>query len=132
MINAKRVKKETRLAIYDAHGAAEDDKINSCYKSDYVIGKMLGTFLCGTIAYGIILAGLGFYNFEDLMLNIYNSSLAAMAFTFIVGYVVFMAVLLVLTFLIYSYRYNRSAERLEAYYDVLRDLAADYKAEEEL
>lgn len=131
MINAKRVKKETRLAIYETHGVAADDKINSYYRSDYVIGQMLGTFLCGTIAYFVILGVYGFCNFETMMLNIYNSSIAAMAFTFIVAYVVFMAVLMVLTFLIYTYRYSRASERLEAYYDVLRDLAADYKAEEE-
>lgn len=131
MINEKRVKKETRLAICEAHGVAADDKINSNYKSDYVIGAMLGTFLCGTLAFLVIMGVYAAYNFENVMLDIYNSSIAVMIFALITYYVVFIAVLLVLTFIIYTYRYNRAAERLEHYYDVLRELAADYKAEEE-
>lgn len=131
MINENRVMLEARLAIYEAHGAAADDKINSYYKSDYVTGRMLVTFLSGTLAFLLIAGIYAFYHFEDIMLRIYDASIASMVFTYFVYYVIFIAVLLVLTFLIFTYRYNRAGEHLEAFYGGLRDLTANYKREEE-
>lgn len=131
MINENRVIAETRLAIYEAHGAAADDRINSYYKSDYVTGKVLVSFLCGTIAFLLIAAVYAFYHFEDVMLQIYNSDIAAMIASIITNYCIFIAIILVLTFLIASYRYNRAGDRLEAYYDELYRLAANYKREGE-
>lgn len=131
MINEKRVIAETRLAIYEAHGAVADDRINSYYKSDYVTGKMLVTFLCATVAFMLLVGIYAFYHFEDVMLQIYNESIVALIMTIVADYAVFVAILLILTFLIYSWRYNRAGERLDAYYDMLRTLAMNYKREEE-
>lgn len=130
MINEKRVILETRLAVYESRSEA-DDKINSYYKSDYVTGHLLVTFLCATLAFLLIAGVYAFYHLQDVMLQIYNESIAAMIFTVIVYYVVFVAVLLVLTFLIYTWRYNKAGERLDAFYGGLRELAVNYKREEE-
>lgn len=131
MINRQRVRLETRMSVYEHKNGRADGRVNNYFRGDYIASQFLHTFVCTTIAFILLLAVLALYNFEQLMLTIYSMNLASVVVMVITAYLVFLAAFLVITFLVYSYRYKRARKRLGRYYKDLQQLAGSYQREED-
>ena len=131
MINESRVRLMTGLAVYEAREGNLDERIGSHFRGDYIGGQMLTSFVCATLAF--LLGGLAlcFYHFEELMLAIYSMDLTQVAVRFVVSYLLFLLAFLLITYFVYSYRYNRAKTRLEWYYRELKSLSGTYRREQE-
>lgn len=64
MINEGRVRRMARMAAYEQEDGVRDEKINAYFRGDYITKQILITFICATIAFVILFAGYGIYNFE--------------------------------------------------------------------
>lgn len=65
------------------------------------------------------------------MLAIYSMDLTQVAVRFVISYLLFLLAFLLITYFVYSYRYNRAKTRLEWYYRELKRLSGTYRREQE-
>ena len=110
MINEQRVSLMTRMEIYRKHNGRRDERISAYFMGDYLAKQVLLSVICASAAFLLIAAVYALYNFEDLMLSVYNFSLSGLA----------------------TGRYRRTHRRLERYYNALDRLSEYYEREEEL
>lgn len=127
MINENKVRLMTRLALYEKNQLKDDEKAENYFHGDYLSKQFLGTFVCGTIAFVIIFLTYGAYNFEQMMLDIYSMDVMGFVRNVLFIYLVFMAVLLSITGLVYSIRYRRASKGIHRYYLALKKLQSDYR-----
>ena len=130
MINESRVRLMTGLAVYESREGNLDERIGNHFRGDYIGGQMLTTFVFATVAYLLGTFAVCFYHFEKLMLAIYSMDLTQVVVRFVVSYLLFLLAFLLITYFVYSYRYNRARTRLEWYYRELHRLSGTYRKEE--
>lgn len=115
MINEKKVRLMTRMAIYESNEGKEDLEINTYSKKDYMSYHTITTVILVTIAY-IIIVGIGAFTFLDVILS-------HMSFTFILLFAIF-AVAIYLALVIsygvgaskhYEKKYEESRKRIKLF-----------------
>ena len=126
MINEGRVRRMARMAAYEQEDGVRDEKINAYFRGDYITKQILITFICATIAFVILFAGYGIYNFENLIVQIYSMNLQEMLAVVLLAYAAFL-----ITVLVYTSRYKRARRHLNAYYQDLHRLSVSYRKEKE-
>lgn len=131
MINEKRVYHMTQMARYEQNKARRDEHIGSYFRSDYISGRLLASFFCATLAYAIVLGLYCVYHFEEIMVTVYSEEVMRFVFRAAVYYLIFTAVYLLFTLLIYYRRYQHAVQDLKLYYVALRRLSEEYEEERE-
>ena len=129
MINEQRVSLMTRMEIYRKHNGRRDERISAYFMGDYLAKQVLLSVICASAAFLLIAAVYALYNFEDLMLSVYNFSLSG---RIAIAYALFLAAYIAVTVIVYTGRYRRTHRRLERYYNALDRLSEYYEREEEL
>ncbi len=132
MINEQRVSLMTRMEIYRKHKGRRDERISAYFMGDYLAKQVLLSVICASAAFLLIAAVYALYNFEDLMLSVYNFSLSGLAGRIAIAYALFLAAYIAVTVIVYTGRYRRTHRRLEHYYNALDRLSEYYEREEEL
>lgn len=131
MINEGRVRRMARMAAYEQENGVRDEKINAYFRGDYITKQILITFICATIAFAILFAGYGIYNFENLIVQIYSMNLQEMLAVILLYYAAFVGGMILITVLVYTSRYKRARRHLNAYYQDLHRLSVGYRREKE-
>lgn len=131
MINEGRVRRMARMAAYEQEDGVRDEKINAYFRGDYITKQILITFICATIAFVILFAGYGIYNFENLIVQIYSMNLQEMLAVVLLAYAAFVGGMILITVLVYTSRYKRTRRHLNAYYQDLHRLSVSYRKEKE-
>ena len=129
MLNENKVKVMTKMAMYESRQGAEDIKINSYYKRDYVSFKTLVSIIWMTIGYALIVV-LGVGLFIDEILERLTVDFLVMSVTCIVG----MYLALVLLYVIgagrfYKKKYSDARQRLKKFNHELTRLNRMYEKE---
>lgn len=132
MINEQRVSLMTRMEIYRKHKGRRDERISAYFMGDYLAKQVLLSVIFASAAFLLIAAVYALYNFEDLMLSVYNFSLSGLAGRIAIAYALFLAAYIAVTVIVYTGRYRRTHRRLERYYNALDRLSEYYEREEEL
>lgn len=126
MINEQRVILMTQLASYEQGEGRKYMKTGSYFRSDYIAAQMLKSLIFATIAFGILAGLYILYDFEDFMQNLYKIDLFAFAGNIVAYYVLMMAVYLVITYVIATWRYLKAKKGLQSYYHNLKKLNSLY------
>ncbi|MCR5655996.1 MAG: hypothetical protein K6G06_00915 [Butyrivibrio sp.] len=129
MLNEERVILMTRMAAYQQHEGKENNAINSYFRSDYVGFQVLKSVISATIVYLILVAAYVMYHFSEVLQDVYNTDLMATARKYLVYYILLVAVYSVISYIIYSIRYNRMRGNMRAYYSCLKKLGRMYEKE---
>ena len=116
MLNEERVILMTRMAAYQQHEGKENNAINSYFRSDYVGFQVLKSIISATIVYLILVAAYVMYHFSEVLQDVYNTDLMATARKYLIYYILLVAVYSVISYIIYSIRYNRMRGNMRAYY----------------
>ena len=124
MLNEERVILMTKLASYEQKKGKKNIRINSYFRSDYLIMQMLKTLLCTTIAYALIAGLYLLYHFEELTANLYQMDLIGFVKQIVMLYGVFLVVSCVITYIVYSYRYMKARKSLKEFMNNLKKLNA--------
>lgn len=124
MVNRERTRWMTKLALYENGQGRKELKITKYLPGDYVTGHLLWSFVCGTIAFVIVLALGALYNIEDFMLDIFSMDILRFARNILLSYIAFISIYLCICYTCISYRYGKYKRRVNKY---LRDVKELYR-----
>lgn len=122
MLDENKIIIMTRLAAYEKGAGKEYVRRGHFFRTDYISLQLIKSFICGTLAYLSIVVIIGFYNFELLMSDVYNTDLLEFAKKQGTNYCVLMAIYLVATYALALYRFNKAKRSLSAYNSYLNKL----------
>ena len=129
MLNEERIKLMTKMAAYEENEGKQFMAIGSYFRSDYMGKQVIHSVISATIAYLVVLGLYIYYHFESLMQDIYKLDLLGMGKQALFYYAIFVAGYAVITYIVYSVRYNRARKSLRKYYNHLKQLLAMYDLE---
>lgn len=130
MVNEERIKLMTRMAAYEKEEHKKNKTIVSFFKSDYISMQILKSIVYTTIAFAIMFGLYVLYDFEIFMKEIYQMDIFEFAKSVIIVYGIFMGIILVITYIVSLYQYNRALQSTKLYYANLKKLSQDYGEEE--
>ena len=130
MMNEERIKLMTRMAAYEKGEHKKNKKIVSFFKSDYISMQMLKSVIAATLSFGIMLGLYALYDFEVFMKEIYKMDLFDFAKSVIILYLIILGIVLVITYVVSIYKYNRALQSTKVYYANLKKLSQLYGAKE--
>lgn len=129
MLNEERVVLMTKMASYEAHEGRKCLAIGSYFRNDYIGWQVLKSIISATIAFVVVFAMYIFYDFEVFMTDIYKMDLLEFAKNVLFFYLGIVGVYALISYVVYTVRYNRASRSLRTYYMNLHKLTAMYKNE---
>ncbi len=126
MLNEERIILMTKLASYESGEGKKNTAVGSYFRSDYIGMQVVKSVISATIAFFILFALYVLYDFETFMLEVYKMDLFDFAKSILILYGVFVVGFAVLTYVLYTYRYNKVKKNLKNYYSNLKKLASMY------
>ena len=130
MVKEDRIKLMTRMAAYEKEEHKKNKTIVSFFRSDYISMQMLKSVVATTIAFAIMFGLYVLYDFEVFMKEIYQMDVFEFAKSVIIVYMIFMGIILVITYVISLYQYNRALQSTKLYYMNLKKMSRIYGEEE--
>lgn len=130
MVNEEKVKQLYKVALYEKKEEKLHKQTGKYYRSDYIGKELLKSIFTGSAAYLLILILFMVNKWEDFLKVINQVNILKEMLPVLFGYVGFMAIYLVLTYVIYQNRYENSRKHLDEYEDELRILNLMYESEE--
>lgn len=123
MLNEDKVIMMTKMAAYEKHAGRKNLNIVNYYRSDYIGFQMLKAFLAAVISFVAALAIYAFYNFEEIMSDIYTVDYVGIAKNLGVIFLVVVGIYMLLCYILYATRYSKAKKELKGFYANLRKLA---------
>lgn len=130
MLNVDRIKIMTKLSSYEERAGKSALTITKYFKKDYVILHMITTAVTTTLAFVLLLGMWMFYEFEYLVANIDKINLTTLGIRVLILYVLFLAVMLVISYFVYSGKYKKAKLSVMEYVEGLKELERFYQEEE--
>ncbi|MCM1127423.1 MAG: hypothetical protein NC429_13245 [Lachnospiraceae bacterium] len=127
MINEEKVILMTRMASYEEHEGKKDISITHYFRGDYIGFQVLKSVIAATISFFALFAVYLFYNFEELMQDIYQMDLLSFGKNVIVLYLCIVGAYGVISYVVFASRYSRARKSLKHYYDNLKKLSGMYE-----
>lgn len=127
MLNEERIRLMTRMAAYEENEGRHNMAIGNYFRSDYISLQMIKSILSATLTFAIVLGIFVFYHFETVLKEIYQIDLLETGRKLLLAYVIFTGIYTVISYLVYSYRYNRARKSLKKYYSYLQELSELYE-----
>lgn len=126
MINEEKVILMTKLASYESNEGKKNIAIVNYFRGDYIGFQVLKSVIAATISFFALFAVYAFYNFEELMQDIYKMDLLEYGKSIVILYLCAVGAYGVISYVLYSSRYSRAKKSLKHYYSNLRKLAGMY------
>ena len=130
MLSKKKIKIMFQLALYEKGKGKQDLKNVHYYKNDYVRLNILKSIICMSIGYIIILVMIAMYNLEYLIKNAVNLPYKSISLTAMGVYALLLALYILITVLIYSFRYDNSRKKVQRYFKYLKYLNKYYQGDD--
>lgn len=126
MLNFKKIRLMTKLAVYEKKDGKEDIYLSKYYKTDYVRFQVLKSIITTTIGYVLIIALIVFYNLEYLIKNAVTLDYKLLG-TYVLGfYIMTITVFGLGALIIYSMKYDASRMKLSRYFKLLKRMEKIY------
>lgn len=122
MVDKRRIRLMTKLAVYEQSDAKEDMKISGYYKKDYVGMKTVIGAIWATIGYVMAAVLLVLCAQEKLIENLSVQNLILLAGAVIVGYFVTLIVYCVCAGTFYGAKYTKAIQQIKKFYNHLSHL----------
>jgi len=132
MLNNKKIRLMTKLAIYEKEDGKEDIRLGRYYRLDYVRYQLLKTIVAVTFGYLILVLLTILYNVEYLIAEAVHLDYAAIGRTMLGIYLILLFTFGGLSCIGYTIKYNRSRKKLAKYYQMLKRVRKIYREEKEL
>lgn len=112
----------TRMASFEQEEGKKAIRICNFFRSDYVILNVVKSVVSSTVAF-VLLAGLYiYYNVDRLLQEVYSMDLVGTGRTVLTYYIAFVGVFALISYVVYSFRYDRAKKSLKNYNAALRQL----------
>ena len=116
----------TRMASYEEHEGKKDISIIHYFRGDYIGFQVLKSVIAGTISFLALFAVYVFYNFEELMQDIYKMDLLEFGKSIVILYLCVVGAYGVISYVMFASKYSRARKSLKHYYDNLKKLSNMY------
>jgi hypothetical protein len=127
MLNNKKVRLMTKLAVYETKVGKEDIHLSKYYKTDYVRYQVLKSVISATVGYLLILFLVFVYRMEYLIRNAVTLDYKSLGM-FILGiYIIVVTIYGFGSIVVYSRKYDTSRKKLARYFKLLKRLEKLYK-----
>ena len=132
MLNEEKIRLMTRLTVYEDGLGVRDNRTGEYFRNDYVLWELVGSFISGTLAWGICAAVYCGYFFEEIFFSVYEDTLGPFLHLAATSYISFIIFFLLVTLLIYYRRSAAFTRRRRMYGQDLEELMGICDAESEL
>ncbi len=129
MVNNRKVRLMTRLAIYEKNEGREDIRLSKYYRADYVRLNVLRTVVAITIGYLLVVLIIGVYNSEYLIREAVTLDYRSILVRYVGAYLLLLTVYCALCMIGYMVKYRNSRKKLTKYFRMLRRLRSIYREE---
>lgn len=129
MLDEKRVKLMTKLALYEETQGKDDFKVSEYYRKDYVGMHMISTFLWVTIGYVCLAGLLALAGMDAIISKMSVGFLITLMIVAVAGYFVLLILFLSLTSRIYNKKHQHARNRVKMYNHDLIKLLKMYEKE---
>lgn len=129
MLDKRKIRLMTRMALYEQGEGAEDMKISAYYKKDYVSMKMIATFIWTTIGYACAMLLILAWGMTGWMEELNFSLLLMLAGVVILGYLALLIITLLVTSRICGRKHRDARMRMKRYNHGLLQLMKMYEKE---
>ena len=106
MLNSEKIRLMTRLTVYEEGLGVKDGRTDEYFRNDYIFFGLVGSFVAGSLAWGVCAAVYCGYFFENIFFSVYENSLGTYLRLAVTSYAVFILIFLLVTLLVF---YRRSA-----------------------
>ena len=130
MIDNRKVRLMTKLAIYEKGEGKEDLKLNMFFRRDYLRSKMLTGFVFTTVGFAFLVGLFAIYEMDFFVGNAVNIDYMTLLKRLIAVYVVLLAIDMTASLVFGMIHYNRSRNKLAKYLRMLRRLRSFYAEED--
>lgn len=130
MVNNRKVRLMTKLAIYEKKEGKEDIKLSRYFRRDYVRLHLLYTLIAVTAGYLLVLALIGAYQMEYLIKEAVHLDYIGIGKMILGIYVILLTVYMMASMIGYSLYYDKSRKKLAKYFRMLRKLRSFYQEED--
>ena len=129
MLNEEKVRYMTELAIFEKKEGKRIFPVNRYFKKDYVGGHMFRSFFGYTFCYILFLAMWILYELDEFMVGVALEEILDWGEKWGIAYVAGLAVYLLITWRVYSIRYEYAARAQGMYVSRLKHLLSRYGRE---
>lgn len=129
MLDIKRVKLMTKLALYEETQGKKDFKVSEYYRKDYVGMHMICTFLWVTVGYVCLAGLLALAGMETVIAKMSVGFLITFMAVAVISYIAVLVIFLVITSRIYNKRHQDARHRVKMYNHDLIKLLKMYEKE---
>lgn len=129
MLNYRKIRLMTKLAVYEKKEGKEDIHLSKYYKTDYVRYQVLKSIISATVGYVLILVMIGLYKMEEIIKKAVELDYKTIG-TYLLGiYLMIITVYGLGSIIGYSMKYDASRKKLSRYFKLLKRLDRIYKEE---
>ena len=130
MVNMRKVRLMTKLAIYEKKEGKEDIKLGKYFRRDYVRLKVLHNIVAVTLGYILVLAMVVAYRMEYLIKEAVTLDYIGIGKTVLGVYIIVVTVYTMAAMVGYGLYYDYSRKKLAKYFRMLRRLRSLYQEED--
>ena len=129
MLNREKVILMTKLSIYEQKEGRKEIPLSRYFKSDYIGLHLIGSFFAISIAYVLVVALVIAYNSGKLVDNLTSIDFFKMGKQILVGYIVFLAINMLIAYIAYLVKFVTIRKHLKQYNGKLKQLRRIYEKE---
>lgn len=129
MLDERKVKIMTRLALYEQTQGKEDFKISEYYRKDYSGMHIISSILWTTVGYVCIVALVVMAGLQTLLSNMSTGLMLTLGVVAVVGYFVVVIVFAVIASHIHNKKHKNARQRVKRYNHDLIQLLKIYEKE---
>ena len=117
MVNEERSRHLIKMAQFDTNDGKQCKPMTQYARKDYVSMRLLGSFVTGTICYGLLMGMWGLYATEELLAKLNKFDIQGLVMTAVVPYLVFMVIYLGATWVIFNMKYYNNLKKVNQMYE---------------
>ncbi len=129
MLNEERIRLMTKMAAYEENEGKKTIPISNYFRGDYISFQVVKGAISATIAFALVIAMYVYYDLEIFLEDIYKMDLVALLKTVLTTYACILIGYMLISYIVYSYRYTKAKKSLHSYFSQLRELYVMYEKE---
>lgn len=129
MLDKRKIRLMTKLALYEQNEGREDMKISAYYKKDYVSMKMIATLIWTTIGYGCAMLLVLGWGMTGWMEKLTLALIVMLVAVILLGYLALLIITFIITSRISNRKHRDARMRMKRYNHGLLQLMKMYEKE---
>lgn len=110
------------MAAYEEREGRKDISISGYFRGDYITFQLLKSAIYATVGFALAVAMYVLYNMETYLEDFYKMDFLDLLKEVLSKYCLVMAIYLVISYFVYSYRYHKAKRHVKQYNQLLRAL----------